>query len=94
MKEKLCQMNTEYAGRPTTTITLEIPTELLEYVEKTTALEGSDTGTIINCFIQQGLLNSRATIKRLEFAEHAKDVLQKQGIHQSAINEIFNKLLF
>ena len=33
MKEKLCQMNTEYAGRPTTTITLEIPVELFEYVE-------------------------------------------------------------
>jgi hypothetical protein len=59
-----------------------------------TALEGSDTGTIINCFIQQGLLNSRAAIKRLEFAEHAKNVLQKQGIHQSTINEIFDKLLF
>lgn len=94
MKEKLCQMNTEYTGRPITTISLEIPTELLEYVNNTAALEGSETGTIINCFIQQGLLNSRAAIKRLEFAEHAKDVLQKQGIQQSAISEIFNKLLF
>lgn len=87
-------MNTEYAGRPTTTITLEIPTELFEYVDKTAALEGCDTGAMINCYIQQGLLNSRAAIKRLEFAEHAKDVLQKQGIHQSAIDEIFSKLLF
>ena len=94
MKENLCQMNTEYAGRPTTTISLELPIELLEYVNKTAALEGTETGTIINCFLQQGLLNSRAAIKRLEFAEHAKEVLQKQGIHQSAINEIFSKLLF
>ena len=94
MNEKICQMNTEYAGRPTTTITLEIPAELLEYVDKTATLEGSDTGTIIACFIRQGLLNSRAAIKRMEFAEHAKDVLQKQGIHQSAIDELFNKLLF
>ena len=94
MKEKICQMKTEYAGRPTTTIALEMPSELLEYVDKTAALEGSDRGTIIDCFIRQGLLNSTAAIKRLEFAEHAKDVLQKQGIHQSAISEIFNKLLF
>jgi len=94
MKGKLCQMNTEYAGQPTTTITLKIPTELLKYVDKTAILEGSDTGAIINCFVQQGLLNSRAAIKRLEFAEHAKDVLQKQGIQQSAIDEIFNKILF
>lgn len=94
MKENICQMNTEYAGRPTTTISLELPVELLEYVNKTAALEGTDAGTIINCFVQQGLINSRATIKRLEFAEHAKDVMQKHGIHQSAINEIFTKLLF
>ncbi len=94
MKERLCQMNTEYAGRPTTTITLEIPVELLEHVNKTAALEVADTGAIINCFVQQGLLNSRAATKRLQFAEHAKDVLEKQGIHQSAIDEIFSKLLF
>lgn len=94
MKEKLCQMNTEYVGRPTTTITLELPVELLEYVNKTADLEGVEAGTIINCFVQQGLINSKAAIKRLEFAEHAKDVLQKQGIHQNAINEIFSKLLF
>lgn len=94
MKEKLCQMNMEYAGRPTATITLELPVELLDHVNKTAALEGADAGTIINCFVQQGLINSRAAIKRLEFAEHAKDVLQKQGIQQNAINEIFSKLLF
>jgi len=94
MKEKLCRMNSEYAGRPTTTITLQMPTELLDYVNKTAALEGSDAGTIVNCFVQQGLVDSRAAIKRLEFAEHAKDVLEKQGIHQSAIDEIFSKIMF
>ena len=94
MKEKLCQMNAEYAGRPTTRITLEIPVDLLDYVEKTADLEGSEPGTMINCFIQQGLLNSKAAIKRLEFAEHAKNVLKNQGIEQGAIDEIFNKILF
>lgn len=94
MKDKLCQLNTEYAGRPTTTITLEIPAELLEHVNKTAALEGTDAGTIISCFVQQGLIDRKAAIKRLEFAEHAKDVLEKQGIRQSAIDEIFNKILF
>lgn len=54
MKEKLCQMNAEYAGRPITKITLEIPVDLLDYVEKTAALEGSEPGAMINCFIQQG----------------------------------------
>jgi hypothetical protein len=57
-------------------------------------LEGSDSGSIIKCFIQQGLLNSMATIKELEFAEHVKDVLQKQGVQQPAIDEIVDKLLF
>ena len=94
MKEKLCQMNTEYAGSPTTTISLEMPVDLLEYVKKTAALEGTDAGTIINCLVQQGLLEGKATIKRLEFAEHAKNVLQKQDIDQSAIDEIFNKVMF
>lgn len=94
MKEKLCQMNTEYAGKPTTTITLEMPAELLEHVNKTAALEGADAQTIINCYVQQGLIDSRKAIKQLAFAEHAKNVLEKQGVHQSAIDEIFSKLMF
>ena len=94
MKGKLCQMNAEYAGKPTTTINLTMPAELFEYVSKTAALEGKDPGTIINCFVQQGLLNSRGAIKRLEFAEHARGVLQKQGIQQGTIDEIFNEIMF
>jgi hypothetical protein len=87
-------MNQKYAGRPTTTITLEIPVELFEYVKKVAALEDTEPGSMINCFIQQSLLSSKATIKRLEFAEHAKNILKIQGIKQDAIDEIFNKLIF
>ena len=36
------------------------------------ALEGTQYQAIINCYVQQGLLNSRAEVKRLQFAEHAK----------------------
>lgn len=94
MKERLCQLQTEYAGQPTTTITLDMPTELFETVKKAAALEGSDTTALINCFVQQGLLDSKAAAKRMEFAEHARDVLKGQGIHQTTIDEIFNKILF
>ena len=94
MKERLCQLQTEYAGQPTTTITLEMPTQMYETVQKSAALEGSDPTTLINCFVQQGLLDSKAVVKRMEFAEHAKEVMKGQGIHQTTIDEIFNKILF
>lgn len=94
MKEKLCQLQTEYAGQPTTTITLEMPAELFENVKKAAELEGSDTSALINCFVQQGLLESKAAAKRMEFAEHAKEVLKGQGVHQATIDDIFHKFLF
>lgn len=94
MKEKLCQMTAEYAGRPTTTVTLEIPVDLLEHVKEAAALEGSDHQAIINCYVKQGLINSKAEVKRLQFAEHAKDVLGKHGVEPHAIDEIFTKFLY
>jgi|OpeIllAssembly_1097287.scaffolds.fasta_scaffold906997_1 hypothetical protein len=94
MLEKLCQVDTEHANQPTTTVTLEMPVDLFEHVKKTAELDGTDISAVINCFVQQGLINSNAEIKRMEFAEHAKHVLEKQGIEQSAIDEIFTKILF
>lgn len=87
-------MNTECANQPTTTISLEMPASLFEQVKETAILEESNPSTIINCLVQEGLSNSRAVIKRMQFAEHAKDILEKHGIHQQAINEIYRKLLF
>ena len=94
MKERICQMKADFAGHPTTSISLELPVELYESITKTAELEETDANTVINCFIQQGLSESKSVIKRLEFADHAKEVLEKQGVHQSTIDEIFNKLLF
>ena len=94
MLEKLCQVDTEQASQPTTTVTLEMPVDLFEHVKKTAELDGTDISAVINCFVQQGLITSNAEIKRMEFAEHAKHVLEKQGIEQSAIDEIFTKILF
>jgi hypothetical protein len=92
MKEKLCQ--SEYADRPTTSITLEIPVELIEHVKTAAALEGSDYQTLINCFVQHGLINNQTQIKSKQFAEHAKEVLRKHGVHSDTITEVFTKFLY
>jgi len=93
MKELVCHINTAYAGKPTTTINLEMPAELLEQITRTAALEDTDAATIINCFVHQGLENNKAAVKRLEFAEHARKVMKGQGINQETIDEIFIKLV-
>ena len=49
MKELVCHIQAEYAGKPVTTITLEMPTELLEQINRTAALEDTDAASIINC---------------------------------------------
>lgn len=87
-------MNAEYANQPTTTITLKMPVGLFEQVKGTAVLEECDPSAIINCFVMEGLTSSRAAIKRMQFAEHAKEVLEKHGVHQQAIDEIYRKLLF
>lgn len=93
MKELVCHLNTAYAGKPTTTITLEMPAELLEQISRAAALEETDAATIINCFVHQGLENNKAAVKRLEFAEHARQVMKGQGVDQGTIDEIFIKLI-
>ena len=92
MKELVCHIQAEYAGKPTTAITLEMPTELLEQINRTAALEDTDAASIINCFVHQGVMDNKAAVKRLEFAEHARKVMKGQGINQDTIDEIFIKL--
>ena len=94
MKEKLCQVTSEYADRTNTSVTLEMPVELIEHVKKAAALEGTDYQTLINCYVHHGLINSQAQIKRKQFAEHAQEVLKNHGIHSDAITEIFTKFLY
>ncbi|MBC8317098.1 MAG: hypothetical protein H8E41_04275 [Desulfobulbaceae bacterium] len=94
MKEKLCEMTARYSDQPTTSVTLEMPTELFEHVKKAACLEKSDYQTLINCYVQNGLINNQAQIKRKEFAEHAQEVLKNQGIRPDAITEIFTKFLY
>lgn len=93
MKEKIRQMSSDYAGRQTTTVTLEMPVEFLEHVKELATLEGTEYQTIIIYYIHQGLINSKGEIKRLQFAENAKRILEKHGTHQSVIDEISNMFL-
>jgi hypothetical protein len=94
MNEKLCQSTLKYADQPITSITLKIPVELFEHVKKAADLAGSDYQTLINCYVQHGLINSQALVKRNEFAEHAKEVLEKHGVNPAAVTEVFSKFLY
>lgn len=94
MNEKICQMPSEYADQPTTTVTLEMPIELFKKLKKAATLDGTDYQAIINCYVQQGLSNSMAEVRRLQFEEHAKEILEKHGVHSNAVDEILSKIEF
>jgi len=94
MKEKLCQMSSKYADQPTTTVTLEMPAELFENLKEVAIMDETDYQAIINCYVQQGLSNSMADVKRLQFEEHAKEILEKHGVHSNAVDEILGKIQF
>ncbi|SDP53910.1 hypothetical protein [Desulforhopalus singaporensis] len=94
MKERLCQMPSEYADQPTVTITLEIPAKLLEEVKEAAVLDETDYKQIINCYIQQGLSESRSEVKRMKFEEHAKEILTRHGVDSTAVDEILHKVQF
>lgn len=94
MKKKLSQMLSEYADQPTTTVSLEMPVELLEKVKKAAILEKTDYQAVINCLVHQALGDSHFEVKRLKFEEHVKKTLKKHNVHPEALDEIFNKLEF
>ncbi|MFH1216573.1 MAG: hypothetical protein V1706_08735 [Pseudomonadota bacterium] len=94
MKEKFCEMTAKYADLPVTSVTLEMPVALFENVKKAASLEKSDYRTLINCYVQHGLINNQAQIKRKEFAEHAQEVLKNHGVRPDAITEIFTKFIY
>lgn len=94
MKGKKCQMTSGYNDRPTTTITLELPVNLLDHLKEAAVLEGTEYQDVIICYAQQGVINSTAEIKRKRFAEHAKEVLEKHGVPPNAISDIFSKFIY
>lgn len=87
-------MPSEYADQPTISITLEMPVELVENLKEAAALDGTDYREIINCYVQQGLQDSRSAVQRLRFEEHAKEILEKHGVQTTAVDEILDKIQF
>jgi hypothetical protein len=94
MKGKICQMPSEYADQPTTTVTLEMPVLLVEKLKEAATLDGTDYQAIINCYVQQGLSNNMAEVKRLQFEEHAKEILEKHGVNSNVVDDILSKIQF
>lgn len=94
MKDKLCRMPSEYAGQPTVTVTLEMPVEIFENLKEASVLDGTDYKAMINCYVQQGLSESKADVQRLKFEEHAKIILEQHGVHSGAVDEILDKIQF
>lgn len=71
-----------------------MPVELVEKLKEAATLDGTDYQAIINCYVQQGLSNNMAELKRLQFEKHAKEILAKQGIHSNVVDEILSKIQF
>jgi hypothetical protein len=94
MKEEQCKTTAGYNDRPTTSITIEIPVDLLEHLKERAALEETGYQDIINCYLQEGMISDTAIIKRKRYAEHIKGVLEKHGVPPEAITDIFSKFIY
>lgn len=94
MEKKLCEMTEKYAGQHTTSITVEIPVELLDQVKKAASLEDLDYQALINCYVENGLSKSQTLIRQKEFAEQAEKILKEHGVKAEAITDIIDKVTF
>jgi hypothetical protein len=94
MKETLCQCQSNRGENDHTSITLEIPANLLGQLQEAAALAGTDYRALLICYAREGLINSGAQLKRGLFVEHVRDVLKKHGVQINAIEEIFKKILY
>lgn len=95
MKETLCQcQTTPNENDRATAITVTIPVDLLEQLRKAAALEGTDQQSLLICYARQGLIDSGAQLKRGQFVERAREVLEKHGVQTDVIEEIFSKFLY
>jgi hypothetical protein len=88
MKEKLCATSPKCKDR-TVSVTLDIPADLLEQVQEAANLDGTSYQSLMVCYVQQGLQDSKGDVKRMQFSEQAKKILEKHGVHDNAIEEIF-----
>lgn len=77
--------------RPTTSITMRIPVDVLEDLKRVAPVKGmSGYQALIKFYIGQGLRKDLADVMRQDFAERTKDVLQKYKVPPKAIEEIMN----
>ncbi|MCP4666699.1 MAG: hypothetical protein GY849_10045 [Deltaproteobacteria bacterium] len=77
--------------RPTTSITMRIPVDVLEDLKRIAPMKGmSGYQALIKFYIGQGLRKDLADVMRQDFAERTKDVLQKYKVPSKAIEEIMN----
>lgn len=90
MKETLCTTAPECTAQ-TTSVRLDIPVDLLEQIQEAATLDGTSHKSLMVCYILEGLQDSKANVKRMQFTEQAKTILEKHGVHENAIDEIFNK---
>ena len=93
MKEKLCTTSPKSSDR-TVSVTLDIPVDLLEQVQEAANFDDTSYQSLMVCFVQQGLLDSKGEVKRMQFSEQAKKLLEKHGVHDNAIEEIFAKFQY
>lgn len=95
MKETLCQcQTTQVENDRTTAITVEIPADLLGQLREAAAVAETDYQSLLLCYARQGLINSGTQLKRGQFVEHVKEVLEKHGVQTNVIEEIFSKFLY
>ncbi len=95
MKETLCQcQTTPNVNERATAVTVAIPADLLEQLQEAATVAGTDYQSLLLCYARQGLINSGAQLKRGQFVEHVKEVLEKHGVQTNVIEEIFSKFLY
>ena len=77
--------------RPTTSITMRIPVDVLEDLRQVAPIKGmSGYQSLIKYYVGQGLRRDLADIKRKDFTERTKFVLQKYNVSPKAIEEILD----
>jgi hypothetical protein len=91
MNKKVCQCQTTSGDNASTPLTLNVPVNLLKQLQAAASLANTDIHSLILCYAQQGLIDSSPQLKRQQFLTQAKDVLEKHGVHDKTIEEIFGK---
>lgn len=87
MKGTICHCQTTPDMKDSSQLTLNIPLDLLKRLTEAAALAETDVHSLIICYLQKGLEDSSTELKRQQFLTHAKDVLEKHGVHNKTIEE-------